>query len=167
MSRPRLKKPIPIHQVLDETLRGLGLAVEIERYRVWGLWDEVVGTHISEHAQPTRIRRECLFVTVEDSMWLHQLNMMKHQILAELNRRLGKAGLKEIILRVGEVSMPRSSAPNGHPSLSGPPPLDRPNLLDIEEILAPIKERDCEAVLGRILQIHFSSPGPRKKATIH
>jgi predicted nucleic acid-binding Zn ribbon protein len=101
--RKRLKKPIPIRFVLDDTLKGMGLELKLKQHQVFALWSEVVGSRISNHTQPTSIRGGRLFVAVEDSMWLHQLSFLKHQILSDLNGRLGPAALSDLVLRVGEV----------------------------------------------------------------
>jgi hypothetical protein len=152
--RRRLKRPVPITRVLDETLRHLGVGVKLNQHRVWSLWGEVVGPAISAHAQPSSIHGGRLFVAVEDSLWLHQLNYLRHRVLEELNSRLGKAALKEMVLRVGEVKPPTPSRSLDRP-LPLPSSLAPQDQEKMEEILSPVKELPCREVLERVLLLHF------------
>jgi len=154
--RRRLKRPVPISCVLDDSLKGLGLEVKLKQHQVFALWHEVVGPKICSHAQPTSIRGGRLFVAVEDSMWLHQLNFLKHRILLDLNSSLGKAALRDIVLRVGEVKplLP----PPGEKERFYPRPqraLGPQEQEKVRQILSPIKEQGCQEVLQRILLLHF------------
>jgi predicted nucleic acid-binding Zn ribbon protein len=53
------------------------------------LWDEVVGQTIAHHARPTRIRRGLLFIAVDGSVWMQELQFLKETIRERLNARLG------------------------------------------------------------------------------
>jgi len=166
MVRKRLKRPLPITRLLDETLKNLGMEVKLKQHRVWSLWGDVVGPAISAHAQPSGVRDSRLFVAVEDSLWLHQLNYLKHQILVELNNKLGKAALREIVLRVGEVKSP--PLPSGRTdSFSANfrtlTPQDEERMQDI---LSPVKELPCREVLERVLLLHFCRKESSPQATI-
>jgi hypothetical protein len=155
MSRKRLKRPLPITRVLDETLRNLGMEVKLKQHGVWSLWGEVVGPAISAHAQPSVVRDGRLFVAVEDSLWLHQLNYLKHQILVELNNKLGKAALREMVLRVGEVKPPPLPSGRIHSSSANSPALTPQDRERMQEILSPVKELPCREVLERVLLLYF------------
>jgi hypothetical protein len=152
MIRRRLKRPLAVTHILNETLRDLGLEVKLRQYRAWGLWDEVVGPAISAHAQPCSVRGGSLLVAVEDSLWLHQLNYLKHRILVELNERLGKAVLRDMVLRVGEV-IPPSPAPMAR--LPFPESLSPSEEERMQRILSPIKDLPCREVVERVVLLHF------------
>ena len=154
--RKRLKRPVPISCLLDDALKRLDLEVKLKQHQVFALWNEVVGPKIVSHAQPTSIRGGRLFVAVEDSMWLHQLDFLKHQILSDLNSRLGKTALCDIVLRVGEVK-PLLPAP-GEIQWSSPHlqrALGPQQQEEARRILSPIKDQGCQEVLQRILLHHF------------
>jgi len=155
MVRKRLKNPLPIARVLDNALKDLGVEVKLKQHRAWSLWAEVVGPAISAHAQPTAIRGGRLFVAVEDSLWLHQLNYLRHQILAELNNKLGKDALRDMVLRVGEVKPPASPSRRAVPSPALLKTLTPQEVERMRELLSPIRELPCCEVLQRILHLHF------------
>jgi hypothetical protein len=166
MSRKRLKRPLPITRVLDETLRNLGMEVKLKQHGVWTLWGEVVGSAISAHAQPSVVRGGRLFVAVEDSLWLHQLNYLKHQILVELNNKLGKAALREMVLRVGEVKAPPLPSGRMHSSSANSPALTPQDRERMQEILSPVKELPCREVLERVLLLYFCRKESSPPATV-
>jgi len=166
MSRKRLKRPLPITHVLDKTLRDLGMEVKLKQHGVWGLWGEVVGPAISAHAQPSVVRDGRLFVAVEDSLWLHQLNYLKHQILLELNNKLGKAALREMVLRVGEIKPPPLLPGRTHSCPANFPVLTPQNRERMEEILSPVKELPCREVLERVLLLYFCRKESSPPATV-
>jgi len=150
--RSRLRSPVPISSVLDDTLRRLGLEAKVKQHQVFSLWSEVVGPKICHHAQPIHVRGGRLFVAVEDSMWLHQLNFLKHQILMELNRKLDKAAIYEIILRVGEVRPLLGQPKDGDPFPCRPQEeLGAQQKERVRAILSPIKDQGCQEVLQRLL----------------
>jgi hypothetical protein len=166
MVRKRLKRPLPIAPVLEETLKNLGVAVKLKQHTVWTLWGDVVGPAISAHAQPSGVSDGRLFVSVEDSLWLHQLNYLKHQILMELNSQLGNAALREIVLRVGEVKFPPLPSRKADFSSTNLPALSAQDEERMREILSPVKELPCREVLQRVLLLHFCRKESSPRATI-
>lgn len=151
--RRRLKGPVPISSVLNDSLKRMGLEVKLKQHQVFSLWSEVVGPKICHHAQPIHIRGGRLLVAVEDSMWLHQLNFLKHQILIELNKKLDRAPVYDIILRVGEVNPLLRQAEEKNPSPSRPQVgLGTQEKESVRAILSPIKDQGCREVVQRLLR---------------
>lgn len=85
-----------VPRVLDD----LGLDSSIRVLRLAERWEEAVGPEIAAHAKPTALRGEVLEVTVESSVWCHQLQMQR-QALLEALEVLGDDAPNELWLRVG------------------------------------------------------------------
>jgi hypothetical protein len=156
VKRRPLRGLVRMDRVLDGTLKGLGLEEKLRENEVSALWSEVVGPKISEHAQPIRVRGGRLFVGVEDSVWLHQLSLLREKILGELNQREGRTVLKDIVLKVAEIS-PVPNQDKGKKELR-PPILEDLTPRDgekVRELLSSIREEDMREVVGRILIRHF------------
>jgi predicted nucleic acid-binding Zn ribbon protein len=62
-------------------------------------WAEVVGEQAAAASQAETIRDGILFVRTKSSVWSHELTFLKAHILAELNRRIGRPVIKDIIYR--------------------------------------------------------------------
>jgi hypothetical protein len=86
------------------TLQRLGLEGRMRQHDLWRVWPQTVGPEIAQHAQPHSLWHGRLVVHVSDPVWLYQLRMMRHRLLAALNERLRPAEIREIVLRIGDVS---------------------------------------------------------------
>ena len=69
-------------------------------------WNRAVGPQIGAKAQPDRLRDDVLYVRVSTSVWMHELQFMKQDIIARLNEVLGSAAVSQIRFFIGEVDAP-------------------------------------------------------------
>lgn len=90
--------------LLGTLLAGWGLEERLHQYRALLIWDEVVGPQIAARTRPEKIRDGVLEVCVDQPSWMQQLQLLKPQILARLNARLGDGALREIYLKRGKVT---------------------------------------------------------------
>jgi hypothetical protein len=65
-------------------------------------WDEVVDERVRKHTSPTRISRGTLYVSTLNSVWAHQLSLLKKEIMGKLNQRAGEILVKDIRFKVRE-----------------------------------------------------------------
>ncbi len=99
-----MKKPQPIHSILEQTLKRMELDVPLKTYSILGAWKEIVGEPISLHAQPYVIRNRILFVEVAHSTWMQQLQFLKPTLLGKINAYLGEPLIDDIRFKVGKIS---------------------------------------------------------------
>ncbi len=66
-------------------------------------WNQAVGPQIGSKAQPDRLRDDVLYVRVSTSVWMHELQFMKQDIIAKLNGILGGNPVTQIRFFIGEV----------------------------------------------------------------
>ena len=75
-----------------DVLQGLfenGKSALSSRFMVWKLaqrWKEVVGPTIAEHSEPDGYYKGLLYIRVRHSVWMQQLQFMKAEIIANVNR---------------------------------------------------------------------------------
>ena len=69
-------------------------------------WNRAVGFQISSKAQPDRIKDGILYVRVATSVWMHELQFMKQDIIAKLNGILKGSPITQIRFFIGEVEAP-------------------------------------------------------------
>jgi hypothetical protein len=124
----------PAATVLSGMIASLPGAARLKEYRVWEVWDEVVGDAVARKARPSKIHNGKLFVTVSNSVYMQELQFSKATIREKLNQRLGSATVKEILFFIGRPgdAVPRPAASPRQPlppfSELNVPPLDRPEL---------------------------------------
>lgn len=74
----------PIHEVINRVLKKYRLNGDIDAYRVFSIWNNIVGKKVADHARPVRIKEKVLYVEVDDPLWLAQIKYIKHDILKKL-----------------------------------------------------------------------------------
>lgn len=67
---------------------------------IWTVWDEVVGSAIAAHAQPTWIKDGRLRIKVSDPIWLQELGFVGKDIKNKLNQRLERRAVEQIEFRL-------------------------------------------------------------------
>ena len=82
----------PLKKILEAVLSEQDLSGDIEAYKVFAQWAEIVGARVAAHTRPVRLTRNVLYVEVNDHLWLAQLRYMKGDILKKLEGRM-KPGL--------------------------------------------------------------------------
>lgn len=145
------RNPVRIADAITGTFARLGIEARLREHEVFRVWPAAVGAAIARHAEPQSLKQGRLLVHATDSVWLHQLSMMRHRIVDALNGRLGAGSVRELVLRVGEVSsQPSAPPPPARPNL----PLDPVRLQEIETMLAPLKDEETRAAFRRLLLRH-------------
>lgn len=104
MTGRKSKAPEPVNAVLERVLGSLNLGLKVKQYRIWDVWNSVVGEAIARQAQPQQIRAMVLWVTVSNSTWMQQLEFMKRQIVERINERIGETVIRDIRFRIGEIT---------------------------------------------------------------
>jgi len=137
--------------LLNSLLAGWGLDERLSQYRAMLIWDEVVGPQIAAHARPLRIRDDILEVGVDQPTWMQQLQLLKPQILAKLNARLGGACLREIFLKRGSLA-PRPAA-SGRAAAPGWRGIVLPaeEIGELRELLAAVSDTELRQELETFL----------------
>ena len=100
-SFPRL-----IGDILPETLRRKSIHLPMKDRRLIEAWNRAVGPQIGAKAQPDRLRDDVLYVRVSTSVWMHELQFMKQDIIEKLNGILGAAAVSQIRFFIGDVEAP-------------------------------------------------------------
>lgn len=101
--RPRKSEraPTPIRGLVGAILKKLGVAEQVERAAVFSEWEDRVGEKIAERARPVRLNEGTLFVEVESSSWMMELQMMKRELMKRLNAGRDSGRIEELVFVQG------------------------------------------------------------------
>lgn len=91
----------PLKDIISNLLNDSDLPFNPADARIWEVWGEVVGTAVSTHAQPSRIKNGRLRVDVTDPIWLLELEFAGEEIKDKLNTKLGRKAIDKIEFRLG------------------------------------------------------------------
>ncbi len=83
-----------IGHLIDAT----GMREKMDELDITAAWDEVVGGMIARHTVTVRLRRGRLVVKVDSAPLRQELTYMREALKEILNRRAGRAVIREIVL---------------------------------------------------------------------
>jgi predicted nucleic acid-binding Zn ribbon protein len=83
----------PASEAVADALACRGLTNEVRAGRVLTEWTELVGSKIAQRTRPEGVTDRMLWVEVASSAWLHELNLLRPQLLHSLRERLGEPAL--------------------------------------------------------------------------
>jgi hypothetical protein len=95
-------KPIQVAEIFRSILADKGIDKQLQYHQVYQTWETIVGGRIAKVAFPVQIRDGTLRVNVTNSVWLHQLSLIKQNIIRKLNTRLGQEVISDIHFKLGK-----------------------------------------------------------------
>ncbi|HZE22214.1 MAG TPA: DUF721 domain-containing protein [Desulfobaccales bacterium] len=100
--RNPLPRPVPVKEVVQKILApGDRDALEL-RQRIRRVWEAVVPASLLRQTRLLDLRRKELWVEVSASPISQELQFLKPEILAALERALGPGKVKDLRVRVGQ-----------------------------------------------------------------
>ncbi|MDY0291979.1 MAG: DUF721 domain-containing protein [Desulfuromonadaceae bacterium] len=126
----------------------MGIAPRIEQHQVWFIWDKVVGAQIAAHARPASIRNNVLEVRVDHAVWMQQLQLLKPQILAKINRELNCTPIESMYLRRKPPEAPLRREPEPELVL---PELSAMETQKVERMVSAIKDLGVRNAMFQLL----------------
>ncbi|HXY54468.1 MAG TPA: DUF721 domain-containing protein [Nitrospirota bacterium] len=148
-----------LSDTLVKMLRARGMEGRLREYRIHGQWDRAVGATIARHAQPYSLRGKKMALIVDSPAWMQQLSLLKPDIIERVNRSLGHNAIRDITLKLGEVT-PRGKETGERPV---PSELTRDEREKIENALREITDAEIRESVRRVMEKDFLAKKGRKK----
>jgi len=149
--RVKQKQLLKVSDILTSVLDKRGIRLPIPDGRLKRIWNEAVGPMIVAQTAPGRIKGETLFVKVATSVWMHQLQFLKDEILEKFNARWDGEPVRRLHLSVGEISAVSPLKPAGEfyqPTASF---MKKSDKRMIEESLAEIRDEELRSILRQAM----------------
>jgi len=86
----------PLGEALSGALRTMGLDDGLRGWEAVTGWSEAVGSQIARRSRAARFHDGILWVEVDGSVWLHQLTMLKRDLLRRIQERSGAGSVREL-----------------------------------------------------------------------
>ena len=87
---------VNVADLLPSLVRHKGWEKQLDLHSIFPRWLSLVSEDFAKHSVPLKIVREVLWLEVENSSWLQQLQYGKLELLADLNDVLRLGYLKDI-----------------------------------------------------------------------
>jgi len=131
---PNMKNAV---ELMDVVARAYKLRGIIDRHRLFGSWEKIVGERLYAVCRPEKLVGHTLTVRVVDSVWGQELMMFSNDILANIAEKTGSDVVKKIRIVTGPIT----------PKPPGPRPL--PPLESVEVETEDIERQLATPVLDR------------------
>lgn len=95
----RRSRSMPIKEIIAEFLKESKLEQGIQEQKMLRRWHEITGPAVSRNTRSVEIRNRKLIVRLGSSVIRNELNMMRENLLHELNDHFPKPVIDEIILK--------------------------------------------------------------------
>jgi predicted nucleic acid-binding Zn ribbon protein len=88
--------------LLSRVLDRKGLGAKLEAASVLTEWESLVGPQIAAVTRAQKVSEGVLFVAVDSSAWMMELNLMKMELMRRVNA--GKSGgrIRQIVFVMGD-----------------------------------------------------------------
>ncbi len=104
---PRARTAITAAAAIGTITAEHGLTDEMRAHRAIVEWSTIVGPRIAKVAWPESLTRGVLWVRVKSSPWLHELNLLRGQLLTSLARALDEPGRSPLVTELRFHLRPR------------------------------------------------------------
>ncbi|MBI2882740.1 MAG: DUF721 domain-containing protein [Candidatus Methylomirabilis oxyfera] len=143
--------PARCADILESSLQGLGFGRVVRHLALLRAWDRAIADRIKERASVEDFRSGCLYLCVEDPIWMHELHMLRHQLKTILNKEVGEPAVDEIVLRIGrprQYSTPRPSYRRRQRIPAVSPAVEA----GMATLLSPLRDLPCCDAVQRLFQ---------------
>jgi predicted nucleic acid-binding Zn ribbon protein len=157
---PRTLGPQTASAAVAAALALHGITDQVRAGRVVTEWTELVGARIAQRTRPDGVVDRVLWVEVATSAWLHELNLLRPQLLASLRERLGEPAVFDDLKfrltgqrRTAPVALraPRRPAPPPEPA---PPPATGAARERIVREAAAVDDDELRELIARVRITH-------------
>ena len=157
---PRTKSTLTAQAAVATVLAVHGITDEVRAGRVLTEWSELVGPKIAQRTRPDGITDRVLWVEVATSAWLHELNLLRPQLLRGLLERLGPPSLfDDLKLRIAGRSRRdpvalRAARKPPPPPRPAPPPATGVARERIVREASVVDDEELRALIARVRITH-------------
>lgn len=89
---------------IQDVLAEIDTGGHFELVRLIRLWPEVVGETIARRTEVSSLKFHTAVVKVSTAMWIQELNLMRPQILSQINAAMGNDAVREVRFVQGRLS---------------------------------------------------------------
>jgi hypothetical protein len=99
-TKKRINRLVCIKDEIDGFVKYLGLDERMQELKILEIWKECVGETIAKFSRPVELKKNKLFVRVENAVWRFELSAKRNEIIKRLNSILYKEDKKKNIKEI-------------------------------------------------------------------
>ena len=156
--RRRAKQPKPeiLGEILRKILKKRNIPHSAKDPRLLDIWRRAVGPQIAVQTHPEKVNRGILFVRVSSSVWMHQLQFLKEEIIGRLNELSPEAAIGSLFFSLGEIPLALPGTDDPPPADPGPSPLGNRDRNLVRKSIEAIRDPELREILERVMTREIS-----------
>jgi hypothetical protein len=99
-TKNRINRLVCLKDEIDDFVKYLGLDERMQELKIIEVWKECVGETIAKFSRPVELKKNKLFVKVENAVWRFELSAKRNEIISRLNLLLYKEDKKKNIKEI-------------------------------------------------------------------
>ena len=92
-----------IGSVINKVLKEYRYEAGDKLAQIRDLWEHIVEKDVAKNARPAAFKGKRIVINVSSSIWMHQLQFSKKDIINKINYALGEDTVEEIKFKIGRV----------------------------------------------------------------
>jgi len=141
---------------LPGIMRDKGWEYKLDQHRVFIDWPGLVDEETGAHATPLKVVKDVLWLEVENSSWMQQLQYQKYYLLETLNGYLKRAHFSDI--RFVVASEKKKAVQKKEPKIRFVPP----SPAEVERFKQQITSIEDEQIRESLMRLWYLSQACRK-----
>ncbi|MCS7280559.1 MAG: DUF721 domain-containing protein [Desulfobacterota bacterium] len=85
-----MKNFTPIRDVLTKILKRKRICDDIKSLKLFTEWEKIVGERFARYAHPIRVKKNVLYVEIEDPAYLSHMEYIKANLIEKISKATGK-----------------------------------------------------------------------------
>jgi len=101
--RRKNKRWSNINETISATFSSIGLNKKVQQYRLWKMWNSIVGSNIASNASPSIWRGNMLVINVKHAAWMQELSYLKAELMEKIKKAIPDLKIKDIRFEIGDI----------------------------------------------------------------
>ena len=88
-----------VGDIIRRLMKNPKLANKLEKLDALEAWEEIIGKQICNYVKDQRINKGILYVQLKSAVIRNELSYKKSEIITQINQRIGKKLIVDLVLR--------------------------------------------------------------------
>ena len=88
-----------VGDIIRKLMKNPKLSVKLDELDALAIWDDIMGEALIKYIIDRKIYKDIMYVKLKSAPMRNELSYKKTELLQQINKRLGKPFLKDIVLK--------------------------------------------------------------------
>tara|TARA_B100000401_G_scaffold361509_1_gene259190 strand:- start:183 stop:476 length:294 start_codon:yes stop_codon:yes gene_type:complete len=88
-----------LSSIIDKVINKNNLRHKIDQLNIIDIWRDIIGESMHKYVKEEKVKDLTLYIKLKSSVVRNEISYNKSRIIENINKRIGKQAIKEIILK--------------------------------------------------------------------